>query len=618
MNGRPGGMGRPGGPGGPMGYAPKARAKDAKAVVARLWGYLGGQAGRLLLAFALVLLASLMGLAGPVLTGRAIDAMAKGLGGRVDFGALRVVAYAMAALCAANAAVAWFQNYVMVTLSQHTVRDLRRDLFAKLQTLPVRFFDTHPHGDLMSRLANDVENVSNTLTQGTTQVLSSVIVFAGSLVAMLALSPALTGLSLVTIPLGIFMTGQVATRTRSHFAAQQKELGELNAHIEETIGGQRVVKAFGREAQVSERFSSINLRLRDSAIKAQIYGGLMGPFMNVIGNLSFAIVAAAGGWLVLKGDITIGTIAAFLNFSKQFARPINELANQVNMLQSGLAGAERVFEVLDEEEEGVDPPEATELTRVAGDVRFRDVSFGYVEGVPVLRDVDLTARPGQTIALVGPTGAGKTTVVNLMMRFYDVSDGSIFIDGKDIRSLKRGSLRRSLGIVLQDTYLFAGTARENIRYGRLEATDVEVEEAARLANADPFIQRLSQGYDTVLSAEGGNLSQGQRQLITIARAILADPAILILDEATSSVDTRTEMHIQEAMLSLMKGRTSFVIAHRLSTIQGADRILVIDGGRIVEGGTHEELVAAKGFYYGLYSAQFRRQAELQAAEPAVS
>ncbi len=606
-------MGRPGRPaGGPMaGFkGPKERAKDTKATLRRLWYYLRKQRVQLLLAFLLVLGSSLIGLIGPFLIGRGIDVISKGPG-QVDMVTLGNIAGLMLAIFIASSIASWFQNYVMVGVSQRTVRELRTDLFGKMQRLPIRFYDTHNHGDLMSRLANDVESVSNTLTQSTTQVFASIITVIGAFCAMLILNPLLTILSLVSIPLSIILTKKIASRTRNFFLTQQSELGQLNGYIEEMVTGQKVVKAFGRETEVINQFGDINTRLRNASIKAQVFSGMIGPLMNVINNLSFALVAGAGGWLVLKGVITVGIIASFLNYSKQFARPINQIANQVNMLQSALAGAERVFEILDTEDEIADAPDAVVLGEVNGEVLFNNVSFNYTRNVPVLQDIDLTARPGQTIALVGPTGAGKTTIVNLLMRFYDVDEGSIIIDGYDIRKITKDSLRRSLAIVLQDTYLFSGTVRENIRYGRLDATDAEVEEAAKLANADVFISRLPKGYDTMLRTDGGNLSQGQRQLLTIARAILADPEILILDEATSSVDTRTEMHIQAAMLSLMKGRTSFVIAHRLSTIQGADEILVINGGRIIERGTHEELLDQRDFYYNLYSSQFRRFSVVQ-------
>ena len=477
------------------------------------------------------------------------------------------------------------------------MRQLREELFAKLQTLPLVYFDARPHGELMSRLTNDVEVINNTLNQSITQFFSSTITVLGSLGMMIWLSPLLTGLSLVSIPLGIFLTAKIAAHTRKYFGAQQTQLGQLNGYIEETITGQRIVKAFSRERRAQEEFDQLNNNLRDVGIRAQIFSGLIPPLMLVVNNLSFALVAGSGGWLAIKGSLSVGVIASFLNYSRQFARPINELANQFNLIQSGLAGAERVFEIMDEEPEAKDGAHRPDT--ILGEVEFRDVSFGYRAGEPVLKKINLQARPGQRIALVGPTGAGKTTIINLLTRFYEVDTGSILLDGQEIKTMSKDRLRESLGVVLQDAYLFSDTVRENIRYGRLAASDEQVEEAAKMANAHGFIQRLPQGYDTILSEEGGNLSQGQRQLLTIARAILADPAILILDEATSSVDTRTEMHLQEAMEKLMQGRTSFIIAHRLSTIRDADEILVINHGEIIERGTHDELLEARGFYHNL-------------------
>ncbi len=429
---------------------------------------------------------------------------------------------------------------------------------------------------------------------------------------MLWLSPLLTFISLIAIPLSILFTTLIAKRTRRYFSAQARDLGELNGFIEETVSGQKVVKAFSREAPLEAEFERISEKLRKSGLWAQIYSGMVPRIMIVVNNLSYALVAVAGGMLVIKAAITVGLVASFLNYARQFARPINEIANQYNQLQSAIAGAERVFEVMDEQNERDDSQERLMIEDVTGDVRLEGVDFSYRKGVPVLKDIDIDAKAGKTVALVGPTGAGKTTVVNLLMRFYDVDDGSIKVDGTDIRRLDRESLRRSVGIVLQDTYLFSESVKENIRYGRLDATDDEVISAAKTANADTFIRRLPEGYDTVLNEDGGNLSQGQRQLLAIARAILADPSILILDEATSSVDTRTEVHIQKAMLELMKGRTSFVIAHRLSTIKGADEILVIKGGQIIERGDHSQLMDAKGFYYNLYASQFRRHEALTA------
>lgn len=608
------GMGGGGGFGGGPGRRfmnETSKARNTKGTLIRLWAYLRAYKAGLWAVFALSLASSLLSLAGPYLIGRAVDAMAGGAG-RVDFkgvaytGALLTATYLLAAL------TSWLTIYVMSDVAQKTIKDLRRDLFAKVQDLPVPYFDGRPHGELMSRLVNDVDNVNNTLSTGVTQAFSSAVTVLGSLSMMLWLSPILTLLSLAAIPLSILFTGAIAKRTRRYFSRQAKDLGELNGFIEETVSGQRAVKAFGREEAIKEEFSAINERLRKSGLMSQIFSGMVPRIMIVVNNLSYALVSVAGGMMVIEGAVTVGLIASFLSYARQFARPINEIANQFNQLQSALAGAERAFEVMDERIEDATGGTGLELAGVLGDVRFTEVDFSYEKGVPVLKGVDIHAAPGSTIALVGPTGAGKTTVVNLLMRFYDANSGQVEVDGHDIRNLDRRSLRGSIGIVLQDTYLFSETARENIRYGRLDATNEEVEEAARTANADAFIRRLPEGYDTYLGEDGGSLSQGQRQLIAIARAVLADPSILILDEATSSVDTRTEMNIQKAMLKLMEGRTSIVIAHRLSTIKEADEILVIKEGRIVERGTHRNLMEARGFYHGLYASQFKRHEALAA------
>ena len=577
------------------------RAKDARGTMRRLWDYLKRQKAGLLGVFALVAANTGFALVGPYLMGRAIDEHI--IAG--DLSGLAPIALMMLGAYVATALTNWLQTYVMAAVSQRTVRDLRNDLFSKLQTLSLRFFDQRPHGDLMSRLANDVESISTVLAEGVTQLTSSALTLIGVAVTMLLLNARFAVVSLVTIPLMMFLTKWVSKRTRRGFRKQRHVLGELNGIIEETVSAGRVVKAFARERAAVEKFEVKNRELQAVATNAQVFALVLAPLTNFVNNVGLAIVAGVGGWMALLGFASVGTIASFVNYARQFGWPLNRMANLYNTVQSALAGAERVFEILDETPDISDAPDARPLGEVHGDVAFDDVSFSYKQGVPVLRHVSLHAEPGQTIALVGPTGAGKTTIVNLLTRFYDVDDGSITIDRHDIREVQKASLRRQLGIVLQDTYLFSESVKENIRYGRLDATDEEIVAAAKLANADQFIHRLPQGYDTELSERGSNISLGQRQLLAIARALLADPDILVLDEATSSVDTRTEVRIQEAMLRLMQGRTSFVIAHRLSTVREADAILVINDGEIIERGTHQELLAQWGFYHSLYMSQFK-------------
>jgi len=569
------------------------KVKDTRGTLLRLWGYLQHQKWTLLGIVGLVVLTTVLGVVGPYLMGVAIDEfiMKGDLPGLARIALLMLGVYLLASLGI------WLRETIMAGVAQRTVRDLRDDLFAKLQTLSLRYFDQHPHGDLMSRLSNDVENISNVLTSNAAQLISSVLTIVGVTVMMFIINAPLAIVTLLVLPLMLVSTKSVTGRTRTGFRAQQKHLGELNGIIEETITGQQVVKAY-----------VINRKLQKAATQAEIFAGFMGPVMNLVNNISLALVAGAGGWMAVQGWATVGTIAAFVIYARQFARPLNQIAQLFNVIQSALAGAERVFEILDEEPELVDGPDAKPLEHIRGEVTFEDVCFSYEPGVPVLKHVSMYNNPGEMIALVGPTGAGKTTIVNLLTRFYDVDSGAIRIDGADIRDIKKDDLRRKLGLVLQDNFLFADTVMENIRYGRLEATEEECIAAAKLANADQFIRRLPQGYHTELSERGSNLSQGQRQLLAIARAVLADPGILILDEATSSVDTRTEVRIQGAMLRLMEGRTSFVIAHRLSTIRNADRILVIKDGEIIERGAHEELLAQRGFYHHLYMIQFKGQA----------
>ena len=577
------------------------KAEDPGTTLLRLWGYLRNQGWRLVLVAFLVVVATLLGLAGPYLMGVAVDKyMLTG-----DLQGLAKIALLLLASYVAGPIVSLFQGRMMADVAQNMVRDLRNDLFAKLQTLSLAYFDRRTHGELMSRLINDIENVSIVLNMGVSRFLSSAFTLLGVTVMMLMLNARLAAVTLIAVPIMVFITKWISKKTRRGYRDQQSALGRLNGHIEETISGQRVVKAYGREDAVTAAFEAVNVELREAAIRAQSYGQVMGPLGNLLSNVSLAIVAAAGGWLAVAGWATVGMVVTFVNYAQRLIRPMNEIASLYNTIQSALAGAERVFEVLDEEPDVADSPDARPLVDVKGDVVFDNVSFSYEEDVSVLRHVSLHAEPGQTIALVGPTGAGKTTIINLLSRFYDIDDGRILIDGVDIRDYQKAPLRRALGIVLQDTFLFSESVMDNIRYGRLDATDEEVMAAAKLANAHHFIQHLPKGYQTKLSERASNLSLGQRQLLAIARAVLADPSILILDEATSSVDTRTEQHIQEALLRLMEGRTSFVIAHRLSTVRDADCILVILDGQVVERGRHEQLLERRGFYHDLYMSQFK-------------
>ncbi|MDF2719369.1 MAG: multidrug transporter ATP-binding protein, partial [Paenibacillus sp.] len=581
----------PGGGGfGARGRGPVAKPKNFRKTMAKLWRYLGKERKLLTLIFAFLLIDAAIMLTGPYLIGVAIDAMTAS-GGKVDFRLLEVTLFALTAAYVSDGALTFMQGWLMAGVSQRVVMNLRRTMFDKLQKLPLSFFDARPHGEVMSRMSNDIDNVSTTISQSTVQLMSGVIAIVGSLTMMLVLSPLLTLASLITVPLVYVLARTITKKTSVMFKEQQAQLGQLNGHIEETISGIQVVKAFNREEKSIEEFDTVNARLYEVGLKAQIWSGFMMPLLSVISNIGFAAVAIVGGILAVKGSITVGVIASFISYSRQFVRPLNELANIYNVLQSGVAGAERAFEVLEEEEEPEDSPNAVVLDNPRGHVVFDRVSFGYRPDVPILKGVGFESPQGSSTALVGPTGAGKTTVVNLVTRFYDVTDGAIYLDGRDIREYTRDSLRRCFGIVLQDTYLFSGTIRDNIKYGKPDATDEEMRKAAAMANADAFIQRLPGRYDTELTENGGNLSQGQRQLLAIARVILANPSILILDEATSSIDTRTELHIQDALLQLMKGRTSFIIAHRLNTIRDADTIMVVDRGAIVEKGSHEALIA---------------------------
>jgi ATP-binding cassette, subfamily B, multidrug efflux pump len=581
------------------------KAQDPRQAMTRLAAYLKPFTTQLLLVLVVVLAYILLGLYAPYLTGLAIDRFinTKDISGLARIALLILVVYLLNNILQAVA------NWAMASISQQALKNLRRDLFQHLQSLSIGFFDTHTAGELMSRLTNDIDAINQAVSQNVISLLASVLTLAGIIIAMFILNHWLALATLVIVPVMYWFTEYIARYTRRGFRELQKHLGGLNSVMEEAISGQKVVKAFRRNESVIEAFREQNQAVYRSAISANTYAMMLMPLSNVLGNFFVILLISLGAWLAVAFNlVTIGIITTFSIYGRNFVQPLQQLATIYNAIQAALAGAERVFEIIDTPAEIADEADAVAMPTTSGHVIFDHVHFGYHPETPIIKDMTLEAKCGQTIALVGPTGAGKTTIINLLTRFYEIQGGSITIDGTDIRDIQKSDLRSLLGLVLQDTFLFADTVMENIRYGRLDATDEEVIHAAEMADADHFIRQLSNGYQTVLSERASNLSQGQRQLLAIARAILADPAILILDEATSSVDTRTEARIQKSLLRLMQGRTSFVIAHRLSTIRDADNVVVINKGEIVEQGNHQQLMDQRGFYYNLYLSQFKGQA----------
>ena len=607
---RPGGG--PGGrPGGPMGARVNAeKPKNVLPTLKRLLRYIGKSRCLIVALLLIMVVVTVADLAGPALQGAAIDTIHVTEDGlRVDRRAMIGYLSVMGLTFLVSAVMSLLQGVLAAKLSQNTVYTLRNDLFRKISKLPIRYTDTHRHGDIMSRMTNDVENVSNAISQSIASLISAVLTLVGAFSMMMYYGWVMALIACVTIPMTITLSTNLAKFMRKYFVRRQKLLGALNGQVEEMVTSYKTVVAYGKEKQAVKDFSQTSEEFKDCSIRARVWGSIMGPCMNFLGNFQYVLIAAFGGFFVLNPvsfmrRMTVGNIQSMLQYSKKFTRPVNEIANQYASVLTALAGAERIFEIMDSADEIDEGTNAIAVADIHGNIRFEKIDFSYVQGEPVLRQLDLWVKEGQKIAIVGATGSGKTTIVNLLTRFYEIDGGAITVDGINITEIPKETLRRSIAIVLQDTVLFSDTIRNNIKYGRPDATDEEMKRAAALAKADVFIDRLPDGYDTVLAESGSNLSQGQRQLLSIARAVLADPKILILDEATSSVDTRTEMHIQQAMVALMKNRTSLIIAHRLSTIRDADKIVVIKDGHVAEAGNHEELLAQKGEYYKLYKNQF--------------
>ncbi|WIM40006.1 ABC transporter ATP-binding protein [Paenibacillus sp. PK4536] len=601
--------GQMGGP--PRMSLPGEKPKDFKGTLRRLLAYLKPYRMQLLVVLIAAVLSTLFSIVAPRIMGMATDELFNSVTGgtAINFRYIIDLLMILAGLYLFSSLFAYFQQYFMSGVAQNTVYEMRKDVKSKLSRLPLRYYDRQSHGEVLSRVTNDVDNISNTLQQSLTQLITSIVTLVGVIIMMLTISPLLTLITILTIPLSLLVTIVVAKRSQKHFAGQQASLGDLNGHVEEMYTGHRVVKAFGREKQSLAQFDELNEKLYESGWKAQYISGTIMPLMSFISNIGYVLICVIGGIMVTRGTVGIGGVQAFIQYARQFSQPITQLANISNIIQSTIASAERVFEIMDEQEEE-DQATATIARPVRGHVTFEHVAFGYKKDELLIEDMNIEVRAGQTVAIVGPTGAGKTTLINLLMRFYELNNGQITIDGQNIRKLSRAELHSLFGMVLQDTWLFGGSIRDNIAYGREDATEEEIIRASEAARADHFIRTLPDGYDTVLNEEASNISQGQKQLLTIARAILADPAILILDEATSSVDTRTEVLIQQAMNTLMEGRTNFVIAHRLSTIREADLILVMNHGKVIETGTHLELLEQEGFYADLYNSQFTGQVKI--------
>ena len=612
------------GPGrGPMGHGrgmmPGEKAKDFKGTMKKLMAYLGKYTYAIIAVFIFAIGSVAFSVIGPKVLGKATTEIFNGLIGKIsggdgiNFDRIKIILLTLVGLYLVSAILSFIQGFIMSGISQKLAYNLRDELSKKINRLPMSYFDKTTNGEVLSRFTNDIDTLAQSLNQSLTQIITAVTTLVGVFIMMLTISGIMTVAALVIIPIGMFAISMIIKRSQKFFAQQQEFLGNVNGQVEELYGGHLVVQAFNGQGDAIEKFDKTNEKLYQSAWKSQFLSGLMQPLMSFVGNLGYVLISILGGFLVIKNYIEVGDIQSFIQYVRQFNQPLNQIAQISNQLQATAASAERIFAFLAEEEEPVTENDSVKVTRHDGEVIFDHVRFGYDENKVIIKDFNAKVKPGQKIAIVGPTGAGKTTIIKLLMRFYDVNSGAIYVDGKNIKDYNRQELRSHFGMVLQDTWLFSGSIKDNIKYGKLDATDEQVKQAAKAAHVDHFIKTLPSGYDMVLNEEASNVSQGQKQLLTIARAILADPGILILDEATSSVDTRTEVLIQKAMDNLMENRTSFIIAHRLSTIRNADLILVMKDGDIIEQGTHEELLAQDGFYTNLYNSQFENDEDQEQA-----